>query len=303
MKSKSAVNSRTEIIPAIKTSTLWASLVAAVLGTVVSANAQLLSYESFSGYTVGLQLPAVTPAPNVAGYTGDWIGWDWFGQAPVVMAGPLTYNSSFYLNGSGNHVTLPFTPGDFDSSGRASRVLDSSLVVDGSTAGVRYLSFLYQNGLEQPSSVYQALELLNGQNAGGNNRALAVGSFGGGVDYHWIVGNESNDQTTGVTGDLAVHLFVVKFDLSATAASDIVTLWVDPTLGGVGEPVGGLTQVGLDIAFDRLGFGDYDGNSASWGEIRWGGSFDSVTPVPEPSAIALLGLSGLVLWCRQQSKI
>jgi len=101
----------------------------------------------------------------------------------------------------------------------------------------------------------------------------------------------------GVAANTAVHLFVVGFNLSATAASDTVTVWLDPTLGA-GAPGGGLTVSGQNIAFDRLSLSDYSGNSANWDEIRWGTTFDSVTVVPEPSTFALAGLGGLALLLR-----
>lgn len=86
---------------------------------------------------------------------------------------------------------------------------------------------------------------------------------------------------------------MVKFDLSATALSDSVTVWFDPTLGGVGDPTGGTTFSSLNIQFDRLALSKYGGSTVAWDEVRWGDSFNDVTLVPEPSA-ALLGALGLL---------
>jgi hypothetical protein len=94
-------------------------------------------------------------------------------------------------------------------------------------------------------------------------------------------------------------LFVVKFDLSAAAASDSVTVWLNPTLGGVGDPTGGIAVSGVDLAWNTLMFSDYDGNSAAWDEVRWGTDFNSVTTIPEPTS-ALLGSFGVLALLRRR---
>jgi hypothetical protein len=64
----------------------------------------------------------------------------------------------------------------------------------------------------------------------------------------------------------------------------------------------------VDIAFDRISISSYastgsGGNSGAWDEIRFGSTFDAVTvsPVPEPSAVALMAIAagGLVLGMRR----
>ena len=80
----------------------------------------------------------------------------------------------------------------------------------------------------------------------------------------------------------------VRFNLSAAALSDSVTVWIDPI-----SEIGGITVSGKDMTFDRLSLSDYDGNSAAWDEIRWGTTFTDV--VPEPATMLLLGLGGLLL--------
>ena len=111
-----------------------------------------------------------------------------------------------------------------------------------------------------------------------------------------------------MTADTAVHLFVVEFNLSATAGGDSVTVWLDPTLGA-GDPSGGVTVSGQNIAFDRLATSDYastgsTGNSGAWDNIRFGTTFNDVTiaAVPEPTTLApLCGIVGLALWFRRRS--
>jgi hypothetical protein len=275
-----------------------------VVGLVAPTNAVLLSYEPFAdaGYTVGTQLPSTTT--TVTGYTGPWIGTDWGTQRPAVQANSLEYTGDGYLGSTGNKVGVPSnTGGDAPqgSSGRVYRMLDSSLTVTSTTTGTLYLSFLFQRGTGTGSNVYQTLAL-------GNNSSFDSGRhFDIGVNastqYNFGVNNTTNlainNQTyhsTGVTADTGVHLFVVKFTLSASDLSDSVTVWVDPVLGGIGDPAGGTTVSGRNLTWDRIALSDYDDNAASWDEIRWGTTFDSVTIIPEPASLALFALGmGMII--------
>ncbi len=272
--------------------------IAAVGGPV--AHATLLSTESFSGYTVG-QIQNTVPSPTVSGYTGDWTGIDFGNVKPAISTGSLTYSDPLYLGSSGDKVGVPnnTTGGEIvaGNSGRVYRLLDSSLAVTNATTGTRYLSFLFQNGRETGATTYQMLDLYNTNTADANrNFTAGLTTNGGNTGNAYDFGVNEAYTSTGVTANTAVHLFVVKFTLSATAGQDSVTVWIDPTLG-IGEPsVGGTTVSGKTIQFDRLSLSDYDGNSAAWDEIRWGTTFADVTvaAVPEPSAFAAIaGLAGL----------
>lgn len=275
-------------------------LMAGLVGA--SANAQLISSDSFSGYTVGSQVPSVTPSPTVAGYTGNWTGVDFGTQRPSTIAGSLSYGGAGYAAGTGDHIGVPnnTSGGEIASgnSGRMYRLLDSSTAVNSSTAGTLYLSWLFQDGRETGATTYQMLSLSHTDTSDPNTAFTAGLTTNGGQSgnqYDFGV-NNANYTSTGVAADTGVHLFVAKFNLSATAGSDSVTMWLDPILGA-GDPTGGITISGQDITFDRLAISDYDGNSANWDEIRWGTTFDAVTiaPVPEPSTLALAGLGGLAL--------
>jgi len=259
-----------------------------------TSHAQLLSSEPFSGYTVGTQLPANTPSPTVAGYTGDWTVVDFGTQQAGTLASSLSYGGAGYAAGTGDHIGVPFnTTGDqitSANSGRMYRLLDSSLTVNSATTGTLYLSWLYQNGMETAGVIYQMLDLYNGNTADANRTFTAgLAQNGGQSGNIYDFGVNEAYSNTGVSADAGVHLFVVGFNLSATAGSDSVTVWLDPTLGA-GAPAGGVTVFGQNIAFDRLAISDYFGNSANWDEVRWGTTFDSVTitPVPEPGTGALV---------------
>jgi hypothetical protein len=276
--------------------TVVVSLIAALAST--TTQAALLSVESFNSYTVGTQLPDNTPSPAVAGYTGDWTGVDFGSARSQTLAGSLAYGGAGYAAGTGDHIGALFntTGGEITAgnSGRMFRLLDGSLLANSSTTGTRYLSWLFQSGQETGASIYQMLDLYDGNTADANRNFTAGLTQNGGADgLHYNFGVDEAYSSTGVASDTGVHLFVVKFDFSAAALSDSVTVWLDPILGA-GDPVGGVLVSGKDITFDRLGTSDYEGNSANWDEVRWGTTFNDVTitAVPEPSAAALL-LGGL----------
>ncbi|MEO7097762.1 MAG: immunoglobulin domain-containing protein [Luteolibacter sp.] len=254
-------------------------LLSASLLLPTAASAALLSQEGFSGYTPG-QLSATT-SPTVAGYTGNWIGVDFGNVKPAVAAGSLSYGGANYAAGLGNKVTVPFnnTGGEItaNNSGRVQRLFDSSLAVTDATAGTLYLSFLFQSGQETGATTYQTLGLYQGGFTDpARNFDIGLTNNNGQTGTQCNFGTDNAYTSTGVAADTNVHLLVVKFNLSATAASDSVTVWVDPVLGA-GEPTGGTTVTGKDLTWDRLTFSDYDGNSCAWDEIRWGTDFNSVT--------------------------
>ena len=289
--------------------TLGAALSAAIV-VLPSAHAAVLSHESFSGYTAGVQIDdgANLPSPAVGGYTGDWTATNFGTQQPSITTGSLTYSDPLYLGSSGDKVGVPnnTTGGEITSSnsGRVYRSLDSSLSVTSTTATTLYLSFLFQSGQETGITTYQTLHLNQGTN-GDAARAFDIGitdngnldgnEFGFGVNGNYGVGTS---QELGAANS-TVNLFVVKFDLSAAAASDSVTVWLNPTLGGVGDPTGGISVSGVDLAWNTLMLSDYDGNSATWDEVRWGTDFNSVTTIPEPAS-ALLGSLGVLALLRRR---
>jgi hypothetical protein len=244
-----------------------------------AASAALLSQEGFSGYTLG-ELPT-TASPTVTGYSGNWTDVDFGNAEPAVTAGSLAYAGANYAAGLGNKVTVAndVAGGEItaNNSGRVYRLLESSLAATDSTAGTLYLSFLFQSGQETGATIYQTLALYNADTADGNrNFDIGLTNNNGQTGTQYNFGADGAYTSTGVAADTNVHLMVVKLVLSATAASDSVTVWVDPVLGA-GEPAGGTTVTGKDLTWDRLAFSDYDGNSCAWDEVRWGTDFDSVT--------------------------
>jgi PEP-CTERM motif len=292
---------KTRLMPIATLGKYFVLPAALLAGLALNANAQIYSVESFNGYTVGSQVPSTSPSPTVAGYTGNWTTIDWGTQWPTVYAGSLSYAGAGYAASSGNNIGVPNAAFDESHSGRMYRLLDSSLAANSATSGTLYLSWLFQSGNQGPTT-YQMLNLYNGDTADAHRTFTAgITQNGGNSGNQYDFGVNEGYHSAGVNVDTSVHLFVAKFSLSASPASDSVTVWLDPALGA-GDPLGGIAISGQDIAFDRLAISDYDENSANWSDIRWGATFDSVTstPVPEPSALALLGLGGLAALLRRK---
>jgi hypothetical protein len=285
----------------------------AALLACASAHAQLLSSESFSGYTVGSPITSDIPAPTVAGYTGNWTAVDFGTKYPTATAGSLSYGGAGYAASPGNNIAVPSYSGGIaaGNSGRVYRLLDSTTTVTSSTVGTLYLSWLFQDGNQAGSAgtVYQTLDLYNGAANSNGPRAFNAGitTNGGQSGDQYNFGVNEAYTSTGVNVDAGVHLFVAEFNLSANNNADSVTTWLDPTLGA-NNPAGGITVSGVNIAFDHLAISDYAsngtiGNSGAWSNIRFGTTFNSVTiaPVPEPSTLALGGL-GFAALCFYRRK-
>jgi hypothetical protein len=251
----------------------------------VTSMAAILSQDSFSAYTVGSELPGQNP--TITGYLGAW-GDIAFGDAePAVFAGSLAYGNASYAAGGGGKIGKAADAAGIGAanSGRVERLLDSSLAVTDATTGTTlYLSWLFQTGNEGTAAnanTYQTLALWNGTGATDALRdfeaGIALGDFAT-ANYGFRVDNNA-PANLNVAPDANVHLFVAKFVLSDQPLADSVTVWIDPVLGA-GEPAGGVTLSGKDLAFDRLVLSDYASNSSAWDEIRWGSTFDNVTIDP-----------------------
>ena len=247
--------------------------------------AAILSQDSFSAYAVGAELPGLNPA--IVGYTGAWTDVAFGNAEPAVIAGSLAYGGTNYAPGGGEKVGKAADGAGIaaGNSGRVERLLDSSLAVTNATTGTTlYLSWLFQTGNEGTAAnanTYQTLALWNGTGATDSLRdfeaGIAAGDFAT-TNYGFRVDSNA-PANLNVAPDSNVHLFVAKFVLSDQSLGDSVTVWIDPVLGA-GEPVGGVTVSGKDLAFDRLVLSDYASNSSAWDEIRWGTTFDNVTVDP-----------------------
>jgi hypothetical protein len=302
-------NSNKTNIP-MKTSSIKTLLLGIGIAAVCAspaAQASLLSYESFdttTGYSTGA---LATQNPSITGYSGAWTFTNFGTQSPTVSASSLDYTGSGYAVEAGGSIGVPNNTsggeiaGNGSNSGRVYRLLDSSLQATASTNGTLYLSWLFQDGRETGATTYQMLHLNQGTD-GDTNRAFGAGLTNDGGQTGNIYDFSVNGavSNTGVNADTSVHLFVAKFTLSSTAASDSVTVWLDPTIG-IGDPSGGTTVSGVNLVWNTLMFSDYDGNSANWDEIRWGTTYVDVVPEPGTFAMLLSGVGMLSLIRRRRA--
>jgi hypothetical protein len=267
-----------------------------------SARAAMIVDESFltgatpsaGEYTSGATLG--TQSPTVAGFTGTWL--QSTGGGTVQAASLSTsYSSTEFDTPTGGSLVIAA------AGHRVSRLFDSSvtsLMGTGST-GTVYLSFLAQFG-GQGGFNYAALEL-GGDGSDGTRaldgsdgtRALGVGIVGAtGIGFK-VNSNASVFMPSPTVAANQTYTFLVKINFSSTAASDSLTMWVNPALGGVGDPMGGVAATGLNLrAVNRLQIASFNGSNSIFDEVRIGTSLQDVTAVPEPSSAALLAGSACI---------
>jgi hypothetical protein len=246
-----------------------------------SGQAECLSYESFSGYKADTKLNEQT-SPAVKGYTGDWVhaSTSLGTQDILAQSAGLSYEGLSTTGGSAG-VPASTTPSETDAtnSGRVARRLDSMISATDADNKVLYISFLFQSDAQGPTT-YQMLGLYNGIENTNNDafRVFELGSatIGGltGTEYSYGVRNQYAALSARVTLNAGTHLFIAKFTLKSAPQSDSVQVWIDPTA----ESSPSVITSGTDLTWDTLTLSDYDGNSASYDEIRWGTDFNSVTP-------------------------
>jgi hypothetical protein len=283
-----------------------------VVVTASAARADLLSYEGFSGYTVG-DLDGQTHQGT--GYAGNWSS-TWSG-AGTLSANGLTYSQGpTSLNTSGGAaVTYGASGGEtaakasFDTS--ASSAFYASGLVDGGKIGgstvnnkTLFLSFLVMNNTGGIASTFGSLDLLNGSTS-----TFDFGQSWESTRYGFV--STFGATTSTVPVDLSVHLVVAQFDFSSTAGNDSVKVWVDPDMTkgpSQGGQVTPLTKSG-DISFDSIRFrsGNYSTGLRpfTFDEIRLGTTWSDVgMVVPEPNTLILFasGLAALLAYAWRRRK-
>ena len=256
----------------------------AVAATIVHEAFLTGATPSAGEYTSGATLGAQNPTQ--AGFTGTWLQ----------STGGGTVQAS--------SLSTSYAPTEFDTpiggslvlanGNRVSRLFDSSVtsLMGTTSTGTVYVSFLARFGGNAGFN-FSSFEL--GGDGNDNTRALSVGILNStGIGFKVNSGSNFFISSPAVVPN-QTYTFVLKIGFSSTAASDSVTLWVDPVLGGVGDPTGGVSATGLDLrAVSRMQFGNFSGSSSIYDEVRIGTSLQDVTAVPEPSSAALLAGSACI---------
>lgn len=233
--------------------------------------------------------------PAVTGMTGNWLAGS-PGNFPVATVG-LNYTGANYVAEAGGSLSK-------NGSGRLGRLLTTPY--DNASTATVYLSFLMQTPTTF-SGDYRALELHNGGFVDNTHREFQLGfhqgDFNSTTNYGVRLNNSNATRAVLGANNSGVNLFVAKFVFSTTTNADSVTVWHNPDLTGSGDPTGGTTLTGFDVAFDRISVAGFSGPASSWDEIRIGTSFDDIrlVVVPEPSAALLGGLGMLALLRRRRA--
>jgi hypothetical protein len=246
--------------------------VAALLAMVSTSHAQLIAYDGFN-YTANATLAS---ANGGTGWSGAWSSVS--GGTVDVLNPGLTFGS---LETEGNRGVITPTSATTFSTRTLGTTLDT---------GTRYLSFLAQN-----------------TNGGTRGAGIVLRSSTGEIGFvgqlngtsTWGISQGSTSTSTSFSSS-SLSLLVLKIEFNYSGTFDRLSLAINPTPGGAEPGTYDAVIEGVDIttlSALRLQAGFTSGSVTTTiigiDEIRVGTTFADVTPIPEPSAMALL-LGGLV---------
>ncbi len=273
-----------------KTSPLLAGALLALLLAALPARAALTVYEGFAStnYTAG-QLSG--QSPTVTGFVTN----AWSGNTNISAGGAsqaLTYSNIISDNTGGSYSTAV--------GGKTTRAMSTILGGNGVSGTNTYYISLMMQVSTVASNNYRAFEL----ESQFNNRNFQFGAAADTDSINWgmRVTTATTTYLTNVSAVTAVTnetvFAVLKLRYSSAANDDAVDLWVNPSdLSSEAGSTNFVTISGFDFLHNsakNIVFSSYSGTgTASWDEMRVGSTWADVTPVPEPSTVALLGLTGI----------
>ncbi|MGB1130674.1 MAG: PEP-CTERM sorting domain-containing protein [Haloferula sp.] len=246
--------------------TLPLAVLAGLALAAAPASAALLAFDDFSTYTDG----------NISGQTGSPVGF----EAGAWSSGGITATTV-----SGGVVT---------SSGngfRTHRALSPSISI-----GTVYIRTNLALGTAADS--FQALELSVAENNGDTNAVRITG----GANLNINVTGVGASNTAITTNDGANHEWLIELNLDTGAGQ----VWLDGNTAAFDPSTGAsafTASAGFSInAINLATFDGGSGPSVALDDIQIGQSWSDVgvNAIPEPSAVALLGLGGLALLRRRR---
>ena len=257
--------------------TVLSSTIAALLLTTV-AHAASIATEQF-----------IYPAGGIAGQNGgSGFASSWRGGGTVDAVGQtypgLPTNGGGFVSNGGNGANF--------------RDLGSTYGADGTTIFVSLL-ISAQPGFTTTNPDYAGFSLFDGGDLKANERFYLGQTFRQGV-YGFVREGDSDNFSSGPVSTASTFLVA---EINFLPGADKVSLYINPTTG-LAAPNGTPTTASVtSFNFDRLriqtGF-----NTAAFkfDEIRIGTTYADVSPVPEPTSMLLLGISGTALLARRRGR-
>lgn len=249
-------------------------LLALTMSATVSAQAQLLQYDGFDYVT------NTTLAGN-----GTWTNLN-TGTAPVIASSNLPVSG--LAAPTGERAT--WIAGNIQEAWNQFGVTN--------TNGTVYFSFAFQLSSVPTTATYSFAFTQNSTTYGTSLWLQADGT------NNFNIGLAPRTSTPSyLTNSLELNttIFVVgAYDLISGSANDVASLWVNPSSASFGSGSApavslSITNSGTDLS-SVSGFllrGAAGSPAGTMDELRIGTTWASVTPVPEPSTVAMLSLAGL----------
>jgi len=258
-----------------------------------SLNAAIIAEEYFNGY--GSTTVNVEGLPNGGfGFADAWgkEGGDDDADADYQQGTGLSWGGAGYDN-AGN-----LTGGNDGAAVYSNQAGTSIPARNFTTAATGTVWFSALISIDEVND--RAVLWVDGTDDNSGNSGTFFGVLDGSIHMRY---NGTTNLTSAGAPTTGIHLLLGKAELDVSGGNDRLSFWFDPDLSGGEGGLGAATysDSGADAfgsSIEGVAFLVRDNDSvAAGGEvidaIRVGTTFDSVTSIPEPRTLTLLGLTGL----------